>query len=64
VIPSIATIFLDINFRHWLILVEKQIAMFAGGTSGWNPVDIYILMREKTLVYGNVTNYFMPRCNA
>jgi len=29
--------------------------MFAGGSHGWNPVDIYILMREKNLVTGKAT---------
>jgi hypothetical protein len=29
--------------------------MFAGGSHGWNPIDIFILMREKNLVTGKVT---------
>jgi len=29
--------------------------MFSGGPYGWNPVDIFILMREKNLVSGKVT---------
>jgi hypothetical protein len=29
--------------------------MFAGGVHEWNPLDIFILMREKKLVSGKVT---------
>lgn len=28
--------------------------MFAGGLHGWNPADIYILMRNKKLVTGTI----------
>ncbi len=34
--------------------VCHNLFMFAGGSSGWNPVDIYILMRNKKLVTGEV----------
>lgn len=37
-----------------LQLLNDNDFMFLGGAAGWNPVDIYISMREKNQVSGKV----------
>lgn len=37
-----------------LQLLNDNNFMFAGGTNGWSPTDIFILMREKQLLSGNL----------
>ena len=47
---------INCNDENHLAFILQQLNdngfMFAGGIEGWNPVDIFILMREKNLVTG------------
>lgn len=51
----------EIDLARKLQTLNNSDFKFAGGSSGWNPVDIYILMRNKKLVTGDVSEIVWGR---